>query len=169
MAHDAIHGLFRKVALDEITPHVKSVPDMTPADYVDLIDSRYSNPEIRDTVRRVAFDGSSRHTGFLLPIIRDALGKGASLQGLALVEALWARMCAGTRVDGSEIEPNDPNWDRLSAAAAAAKDDPAAWLDQKWIYGDLAAEPRFAEPFTAALRQVWADGPEAAIRAYLAD
>ncbi|SHJ59649.1 mannitol 2-dehydrogenase [Palleronia salina] len=169
MAHDAIHGLFRKVALDEIAPHVKPVPDMTPADYVDLIDSRYSNPEIRDTVRRVAFDGSSRHTGFLLPIIRDALGKGASLQGLALVEALWARMCAGTRVDGSEIEPNDPNWDRLSAAAAAAKDDPAAWLDQKWIYGDLAAEPRFAEPFTDALRQVWVDGPEAAIRAYLAD
>jgi mannitol 2-dehydrogenase len=32
---------------------------------------RFANPAIRDTTRRVAFDGSSRHTGFVLPILRD--------------------------------------------------------------------------------------------------
>jgi mannitol 2-dehydrogenase len=46
--------------------------------------------------------------GFVLPILRDALAAGGSVNGLALVEALWARMCAGTREDGTLIEPNDP-------------------------------------------------------------
>ena len=103
-----INGLFRKIETEEIVPHVTAVPGMTPSDYVDLVERRFANPEIRDTTRRVAFDGSSRHPGFLHPIIRDALSVGAPIDGLALVEALWARMCAGTREDGSVIAPNDP-------------------------------------------------------------
>jgi mannitol 2-dehydrogenase len=86
---------------------------MTPAAYLTLIEGRFANPAIRDTTRRVAFDGSSRHPGFVLPILRDALAAGGSVKGLALVEALWARMCAGTREDGTLIEPNDPQWTAL--------------------------------------------------------
>jgi len=63
--------------------------------YSDVIAQRFANPAIRDTVRRVAFDGASRHTGFVLPMVRERLAAGASVDGLALVEALWARMCAG--------------------------------------------------------------------------
>ena len=92
MAHEAVHGLFRKVEMEEIVPHVAAVPGRTPEEYVDLIEGRFANPEIRDTVRRVAFDGSSRHPGFVLPVIRDALKAGTPVEGLALVEALWARM-----------------------------------------------------------------------------
>ena len=69
------------------------MPEWTPQDYLTLIERRFANPEIRDTTRRVAFDGSSRHTGFVLPILRDALDAGGSVRGLSLVEALWARMC----------------------------------------------------------------------------
>ncbi|MDU8911597.1 mannitol dehydrogenase family protein [Aestuariicoccus sp. MJ-SS9] len=167
MAHPLIGDFFRKVERTEIAPHVKPVPGMTPEAYVDLIDSRFSNPAIVDTTRRVAFDGSSRHTGFLLPILRDGLAGGVPVEGLALVEALWARMCAGTREDGTTIEPNDPFWDTLQAAALAAKDDPNAWLAQDHIYGDLKGEPRFAEAFTRWLRMIWADGTEAALRSYL--
>jgi len=125
MAHPLIRGLFHKIETVEIVPHVAAVPGMEPSAYVELISERFANPEIHDTTRRVAFDGSSRHAGFLHPIIRDALSAGTPMEGLALVEALWARMCAGTREDGSVIEPNDPFWDGLSAHAAGAKDDPA--------------------------------------------
>jgi mannitol 2-dehydrogenase len=41
------------------------------------------------------------------------------------------------------------------------------WLDGTGAYGDLAGDPRFAAPFTAALNRVWRDGTRAAIRAYL--
>jgi len=168
MAQPAIAAMFRKVQITEILPHVDAVPGMTPAAYLALIERRFANPAIRDTTRRVAFDGSSRHPGFLLPILRDALATGAPLSGLALVEALWARMCAGTREDGSSIEPNDPHWDSLVTAALAARTDPRSWLAQSAIYGDLADAPAFAEPFADWLTMIWQNGTATALTAYAA-
>ena len=168
MAQPLIRALFRKVQRDEIMPHVKPVPDFTPEAYLELITRRFSNPAIVDTPRRVAFDGSSRHPGFVLPILRDGLRTGTPVEGLALVEALWARMCEGTREDGSVIEPNDPFWDTLQAAAWAARDRPRVWLEQRQIYGDLVEAPRFADAFGRWLGTIWSDGCEAALQAYAA-
>lgn len=166
MAHPQIRALFRKVALEEIGPLVHDVPGMTPAQYVDLIDRRFSNPAILDTVRRVAFDGSSRHTGAVLPVIRDAIAAGTPLDGLALSQALWCRMCEGTREDGTTVEPNDPFWAQLQAAASAARTRPATWLDLRQFYGDLGDDPRFAGAFDRWLRALWADGVEQTLAAY---
>lgn len=167
MTHPLIRAFFCKVELEEIAPHVKPVPDMQPEVYADLIATRFSNPAIADTTRRVAFDGSSRHTGFVLPILQDGLAKGTSIKGLALVEAIWARMCEGTREDRSLIEPNDPFWNDLNAAAKAAKYEPRAWLAQTNIYGDLANEPRFSDAFERWLGMIWADGLTAALETYV--
>jgi len=167
MAQDLIADTFRKIQTEDIAPHVDAVPGMTAAAYVDLISTRFANPEIHDTTRRVAFDGSSRHTGFLLPILRDAIKAGGSIDGLSLAEAFWARMCFGTREDGSTIEPNDPIWADLTAAAHAARQRPAAWLEQASIYGDLADNAAFSARFTHWLNLIWKDGTQAALRAYL--
>ncbi len=167
MAHPTIRPFLLKVSTVESAPHVDAVPGMTALAYIDLIDGRFSNPEIRDTVRRVAFDGSSRHPGFVLPIIRDALAAGTEIDGLALVEALWARMCEGTREDGTEIVPNDPYWTELQTAAQAAKTNPQVWLDQSRIYGDLGSNAAFAAAFDRWLRMVWSDGATAAMQHYI--
>ena len=167
MEHPLIGPLFLKVASEEIAPLVDAVPGMTPPDYVRLIHRRFSNPKIVDTTRRVAFDGSARHPGFLLPSVRDGLAAGTPIEGLALVEAIWARMCEGTREDGSVIAPNDPAWDALTATARAARKDPALWLQMGHIYGDLAEAPRFADSFSRWLVMIWAEGLEAALTAYL--
>lgn len=167
MAHPLIKDVFRKIEITEIIPHVDAVPEMTPLEYVDLIDRRFSNPEIRDTTRRVAFDGSSRHAGFLHPIIREALEKNADIEGLALIEALWARMCEGTREDGSEIEPNDPFWDTLVEAALSARTSPQVWLNQAQFYGELGQNVRFVETFCRWHQIVQRDGAETAMRSYL--
>ncbi|MCQ0970428.1 mannitol dehydrogenase family protein [Paracoccus sp. TK19116] len=169
MGHRLISRFFEKVEREEIVPYVHAVPDMEPQDYAKLIERRFSNPAIRDTTRRVAFDGSSRHTGFVLPILRDALEVGGSVRGLALVEALWARMCAGVREDNSLIEPNDPFWTHLHGVAEAARDNPQIWLEQQQIYGELAGNREFAEPFGIWLQLIWAKGTEAALEAYLKD
>ena len=166
MAHPGILGFFGKVQRNEIAPTVAPVPGMTPSDYVDLIETRFSNPRIVDTTRRVAFDGSARHTGFVLPILRDQLAGARAVEGLALVEALWARMCAGTRENGSVIEANDPIWDDLRTVAIAAKDTPSAWLEQSNIYGDLAQAKPFSDAFCKWLDMIWAHGCEAALSKY---
>ncbi len=168
MQHPQIGKLFRKVALTEVVPHVKPVPGMQPVDYVDLIDERFSNPKIVDTVRRVAFDGSSRHTGFILPVLRDALAAGTPIDGFALTQAMWARMCYGTREDGTGIEPNDPFWDDLVRVAQVAKNDPKKWIEQTQFYGDLAQNQRFADRFGYWSSFIWEHGAVAAMDEYLA-
>ena len=166
MENGAIRAFFGKVEREEIAPRVHPVPGMTPMGYIDLIERRFSNPRIVDTTRRVAFDGSSRHAGFLHPVLRERIGDGQEIAGLALAEALWARMCEGTREDGSTIEPNDPHWDRLQTAARAARSDPAAWTGQPWLYGPLAGDARFAEAFAHWHGALLRDGTEATLRAY---
>lgn len=167
LAHPVIRAYFRKTCSEDIVPHVPDVPDMSSTAYLDLVDNRFSNPQIVDTVRRVAFDGSSRHTGFLLPTIHDAMKSDCSIEGLALSQAVWARMCCGRREDGSIIEPNDPMSKKLESAAIAAKSDPAAWLNQKKLYGDLGSEPRFAECFARWLRLIWDEGTQSALQTYV--
>lgn len=167
MEHQGIRAVFEKIERTEIMPHIKPVPGFTPAEYIELLLARFGNPMIVDTVRRVAFDGSSRHPGFLLGSVRDGLAAGTPVEGLALVEAAWARMCYGTREDGSTIEPNDPYWDTLQEVARRAKEDPSAWLEQRSTYGDLADNPRFADAFEKWLRMIWTDGTAAAMDSYL--
>lgn len=166
MDHALVSALHKKVALEEIVPHVDAVPGMTPVDYVQSIIERFSNPKIRDTTRRVAFDGSARHPGFVLPIVRKAIAAGKPLEGLALVEAAWARMCQGVREDGSEIKANDPFWDNLQAVAKEARTHPQAWLDQQSIYAELAQNADFAAAFERWLHIIWKDGMETALAAY---
>lgn len=167
MADPDVSAFFAKVEAHEIAPTVASVPDMTPGQYLEQITKRFSNPMIRDTIRRIAFDGSSRHPGFILPILRDALNANAQIDGLALTEAFWARMCAGHREDGSTIEANDPHWDSLTTCARQAKDRPPAWLEQRSIYGTLADNPHFARSFEKALTDIWATGCRATIQSYV--
>ena len=164
MACVQIKDFLRKVALTEIAPHVQGVPGMDVGGYVTLIEARFSNPAIHDTVRRVAYDGSSRHTGAVLPVIRAAIAAGTPLEGLALSQALWAKMCAGRREDGSVIEANDPVWDTLHRAAGS----PKAWLGQRQIYGDIADDPHFAQAFHRWARVLNEKGVTGALRDYIA-
>ena len=169
MQHEKIHAMFRKIELEEIAPHVKAVPEFTAQAYVDVIDQRFSNPAIVDTTRRVAFDGSSRHPGFVIPSIRDGLAQATPVDGLAFISAIWARYCLGIREDGSQIEANDPCWQTLQATAKAAKARPMAWLEMTPIYGDLAQYASFAASFEKWLMQIHAKGVLATLDAYLSD
>ena len=166
MAHPLIRDLLNKVMLEEILPQVKPVPEIVLEEYFESVQHRFSNPTIVDTTRRVAYEGSARHPVFILPIIHDGLKTRASVEGLALVEALWARMCEGTREDSTEIEPNDPFWPTLVATAKAARERPLAWLEQKRFYGDLIHVPRFADAFEEWLDRVWSIGCEATLQRY---
>jgi mannitol 2-dehydrogenase len=167
MAHPLIRAFFRKVERDEVLPHVAPVPGYTPDAYLDLIEERVSNPAVEDTVRRLCFDGSNRQPKFIVPSVRDGLAKGIPVSGLALLSALWCRYCAGTTESGARIAPNDPIWDRLTERAAAAREAPVRWLEQRDVYGDLASVPAFRDPFGEWLGRIWADGTEATLKRYL--
>jgi len=167
MDHPLIRQTLRKIIQQEIAPHVADVPGMSPLAYLDLIDRRFANPEIRDTTRRVAYDGSSRQPGFILPSARDGLAAGTPVSGLALVSAIWARYCLGTREDGTLIEANDPNWQALTELAKQAAVEPDLWLAQRQIYGDLSSATAFAAAFSGWMKLLHSDGVEATLTQYL--
>lgn len=168
MAHPLILGLLNRVEREEIIPNVAPPPGTDLAAYYDLIVQRFSNPEVADTERRLCLDGSNRQPKFIVPALRDALAAGGSIQGLALVSALWCRYCAATQDDGTPIAPNDPNWDRLVPLARAAKADPQAWLAGLTdVYGETARNPRFAAAFATWLRRLWEKGTPATLQDYL--
>ena len=168
MADQTIRAFLDKVETDEILPIVPPVPGQDLNAYKALIIDRFSNPEVADTVRRLCLDGSNRQPKFVIPSIRDNLARGIMPSGLVLECAFWCRYCFGVDETGATIEPNDPDWNTLVAVAHEARDNPAAWLGMRLIYGDLADNPEFVAAFSQTLRHLWDHGTEAAMQRYLA-
>ncbi|NVP55529.1 mannitol dehydrogenase family protein [Mycoplana rhizolycopersici] len=164
-----IRAFLAKLERDEIIPVIPPVPDTDLADYFTLIEKRFSNPKIGDTIPRLAQDGSNRQPKFILPSTADRLRRGEDVIGLSLVSALWCRYFAGTSDSGKAIVFNDASAERLQAAALKAKDDPTAFLALSDIFGEVAASELFRRRFAHALQTLWDRGTRATLRLYLDD
>ncbi|CAN7465000.1 mannitol dehydrogenase family protein [Neorhizobium sp. LjRoot104] len=167
MEHKLIRGFLEKLEKDEIIPVIPPVPNTNLIDYYKLIERRFSNPKIGDTIPRLAQDGSNRQPKFILPSTADRLAKGQDIIGLSLVSALWCRYFAGTSDSGKEIVFNDASADRLNAAALKAKDNPDAFLALGDIFGDVAKSELFRTRFAHALKTLWAEGTARTLELYL--
>jgi mannitol 2-dehydrogenase len=167
MADPLIRAFLDRLETEEIIPVVPPVPGVDLGSYYRQVASRFSNPEIHDTIPRLATDGSSRQPKFILPSARDRLRAGGGVAGLALVSALWCRACAGTNEAGEPLAVADAKAPRLLAAAEAARSDPGAFLDLRDIFGDLGTVPAFRNAFATALGSLWHAGVRATLRRYV--
>lgn len=167
MDHKLIRAFLEKLEKDEIIPVIPPVPNTNLIDYYKLIERRFSNPKIGDTIPRLAQDGSNRQPKFILPSTADRLAKGQDIIGLSLVSALWCRYFAGTSDSGKEIVFNDASADRLNAAALKAKDNPDAFLALGDIFGDVAKSELFRTRFAHALKTLWVEGTAKTLELYL--
>ena len=168
MNHPLVSGFFTKIEREEIMPTVPPVPGVVLEEYYNLIHRRFSNPKIGDTILRLAFDGSNRQPKFIVPVARDRLKAGASIDALAFESALWCRHCFGTSESGRDITAGDPAWPRLTELAARAKADPLAWLSMEDIYGDVGRSELFRAAFTRSLKEIWGKGTERALADFIA-
>ena len=162
-----IRAFLEKLTRDEIMPTVPPPPRVKLEEYRQLIERRFANPKIGDTISRLCLDGSNRQPKFILPTVVVRLAARASIQGLTLVSALWCRYCAGETESGKAIAPNDPNWDRIQAAARAARHDPKAFLAMRDIFGALTDDPAYIRTFSEALAMLWSKGVRATLDDYL--
>jgi mannitol 2-dehydrogenase len=169
MATPLVSAFLRKLETEEIIPVVPPVPGTDLQDYFALIERRFANPKIGDTIARLCQDGSNRQPKFILPTARDRLARGLPLTGLPLVSALWCRYCALTTDSGRETAPNDESWQRLRTAALAAKEQPGAFLALTDIFGELGQAPAFVAGFARALASLWQDGTRRTLERYLAN
>ena len=169
MENSLVRGFLEKLTRDEIIPTVPPPPQTDLEHYRQLIARRFANPKIGDTISRLCLDGSNRQPKFVLPTVADRLKTGRGVRGLALVSALWCRYCYGETESGQTIAPNDPNWDRLQAAARLAKDAPQKFLEMRDIFGELSQDRVYIDTFSEALSQLWARGVRTTLTDYLSD
>ncbi|MCM2473317.1 mannitol dehydrogenase family protein [Rhizobium sp. CG5] len=167
MENPLIRAYLAKLENEEIIPIVPPVPDTSLADYFTLIESRFLNPKIGDTIPRLAQDGSNRQPKFILPSTADRLAKGLDVTGLALVSALWCRYFEGVTDSGKEITFNDPSADRLHATALASKADPRVFLALGDIFGKVGENPQFIKRFGEALASLRTVGTAETLQRYL--
>jgi mannitol 2-dehydrogenase len=167
MEEPLIRNFLAKLEKTEIIPCVPPVPDTNLDDYFKLIEHRFANPKIGDTVARLAQDGSNRQPKFILPSTADRLRKGQDVRGLALVSALWCRYFEGTSDSGRTIIFNDANAERLQAAALRSRENPLAFLELEDIFGDVGKAAVFQQRFSQALGSLRERGTRATLSAYL--
>ena len=166
MAQPLVRAFLEKVEREEIIPVVPPVPGTDLGQYFERVVTRFSNPKIDDTIRRLCFDGSNRQPKFIVTSLRDRLASGESVAGLALGSALWCRYCHGETESGTVIEPNDPSWTRLVEVAREARERPGAWLAMSEVYGRVGEDARFGRAFADALDSLWRDGTEVTLTRY---
>ena len=167
MEHPTVGPFLDTLERQEIIPTVGPVPDTNLTDYWKIIESRFSNPAIADTIRRICFGGSNNQPKFVIPVVGDNLKAGRSVDGHAIVSAAWCAYCMGQTEAGASIEANDPNWDLLSATATEAKNDPQAWLNMSQTYGSIGQDPIFSDAFSRALEKILMGGVEGAMKDYI--
>lgn len=167
MENPLVKAFLEKLERDEIIPIVPPVPNTDLNDYFQLIDRRFSNPKIGDTIPRLAQDGSNRQPKFILPSTADRLAKGFDVVGLALVSALWCRYFEGQSDSGKAITFNDPNAERLHATALRSKQEPLAFLELSDIFGSVGTDPLFRQRFATALNSLRSVGTAETLKRYL--
>ena len=166
MAVPLIAGFMAKLARTEVIPTLPNIPGINFDDYLAVIQRRFSNPKIGDTIQRLCEDGSNRQPKFILPTIHDRLATGQSVDGLALEVALWCRYCASDEAVSASGELSDPRSNVLIESARAAKSNPAAFLAIKDVFGDLGENSVFSNAFARSLTLLWQQGVASTLTAF---
>lgn len=148
MTNPIIKNFLQNLIIREIIPTVPDVPGIDLNEYCNLIITRFSNPKIRDTVARLAMDGSSKLPKFTLPVIIENLKNGGQYQGLALVIALFFRYYRGISDSGRILIFSDAYAEELHKAA---RESVAAFLRLRHIFRDLADNTDFVNAVSDAV------------------
>lgn len=95
-----ITDYLEKLIKDEVIPTLAVAEGIDFYDYLQVIKSRFANPEIKDTIERLYQDGQNRLPKFILPTVNDNVASKRSISGLSLVLALWCKLLVrATKVD----------------------------------------------------------------------
>ena len=161
--HEATHHpAIRQMAFDYVTkdaiPCLSTPGQESPVDlvkYRDVVLDRFSNPAIRDSVARVAMDGFSKLPGFIVPTIRERLGRDESIDSVAMLPALFLAFLQRWHRDELAFTYQDQAMDPAAAHAICTSADPAlALCREPVLWGPLAGDPRLVRALGAATVRV---------------
>lgn len=145
---------------NEATPTLSPVPGVDLDTYKKLIIERFSNPEVKDTVARLAAESSDRIPKWLLPVVRELLEGGKEVSMSAAIVASWARYDEAIDEKGNSIKVVDPLRNELVAIAQTQRVNPSAFIENEKLFGELAKDIRFVKPYLKALKSLHTVGAQ---------
>jgi mannitol 2-dehydrogenase len=168
MGDAEIVRLVQRMMDEEVTPILDPVPGIDLGDYKRTLIRRFSNPAIKDTLVRLATEGSARIPKFVLPSIVESLSSGTPNRLLIFTVATWFRYLTGTDDHGRELEIIDPLKDRLKARAQQGKENPGPLLEISELFpAALTQSPAFLNELRDAMRYLYGEGARAALTRYV--
>jgi mannitol 2-dehydrogenase len=138
---------------DEATPTLAPVPGVDLGAYKRQLIERFANPDIRDTLARLATDGSDRIPKWVVPVVRERRARGEASPLSAAIVASWARY-AEVALGELGLPFSDRQRDAVLGAVMRARTDPIGFLRNPDWFGDLADDPEFGASFAAVLRSL---------------
>ena len=172
MGYEYVHDAARDPRIATFLRHYmdrEATLTLDPVDGVDLdsykieLIERFANPEVKDTVARLAAETSDRIPKWLLPVIRERLLEDGDVRCSAAIVASWARYAEGVGEDGQTIEVVDPLKNQLVPIAQRQREQPLAFIENRELFGDLVDDERFVDPYRETLQRLHTDGAEATL------
>ena len=155
---DRIRRYLERYMADEAAPTLGELPGIDLDAYMATLIERFSNPGIRDTLVRLATDGSNRMATFTLPAIRSNLEAGRPIRLGATMVAAWAEYWA--LIGRGEIVPPEVPDDVFAAGLTAAAGDPhpGAFIQIEALFGQLGTEGTFVAEYVTQRASLRARG-----------
>ena len=153
----------------EGAPSLEPIPGVDLVAYKQQAIERFANAEVADSLARLCADSSDRIPTWLVPVIRDRLAHDGEVRRSALVVASWARYAEGLDEQGAPIEVVDRRRHEVMDRARRQAEEPLAFLDDRSLFGDLREQPRFVEPYLAALESLHELGARSTLEKWEAD
>lgn len=160
MQDPLIEKLLRRYMDEEATPTLSPVPGVDLSAYKNELIERFSNPQVLDTVARLAAESSDRIPKWLIPVVREQLAADRQVKLCAAIVASWARYDEGIDELGNPINVVDPLKEELMAIAKTQLENPKAFIENERLFGNLATETRFTEPYLKVLASLHQDGAQ---------
>ena len=153
----------------EVTDLLPAVPGIDLTEYKRTLLERFANPKIKDTLARLATDGSDRMPKFVLPSLAEALEQGRPHRLLTLVVAAFIRYLRGIDEHGQPITLNDARADELQQLARSSPADPRPILGVRRVFGNLGDNSTWVTELMQAVRELNTRGARATLIAGLSE
>jgi mannitol 2-dehydrogenase len=87
-------------------------------------------------------------------VVHEQLKSDGPVSLSAAIVASWARYDEALDEEGNRIDVVDPLREELIAIAKTQRENPKAFIQNKKLFGNLAQNPRFVEPYIDVLQNL---------------
>jgi len=155
--NDPVYAKFMRQFMDkEATPILKAIVGVNFEAYKDSLESRFINPNIKDSVSRICSESSSKLPKFLIPTIQDNLAINGSIRYATFILATWCYYSdKEVNENNSPLEIIDVNKTELHQAASKTEKNPFAFLELHDIFGKLSTNERFKKTYKEMIELIY--------------